>query len=178
VAVGTTTEDYTRYTVNNCILKYDYQKNEFLNYSYYNNPSAFLSFIDTSGNNRFIFGGSGGQCFEVSGTATSDNGQSIESILEFVFTGGNPDLEKKFNWFKAFFNPGNQAQISVAVSDNFDTQTLKWTDLGDAFTGTVKYRFTQGDNRGRFLFIRIREASTTSKLTFYGYSVDADLIPE
>lgn len=178
LSVGTTTEDYTHYTVNNCVIKYDYQKNEFLNYSYYNVPTAFLSFVDTSGNSRFIFGASGGQCFEVSGTATSDNGQPIESVLEFVFTGQQPDLEKKFNWYKAFFNPGNQAQVSIAVSDDFDTQKLKWIDLGDAYTGTVKYRFPQGNCRGRFLFTRIKEASTTSKLKFYGYSVDADILPE
>ena len=178
LAVGTVTDDYTYNTVSNCIIKYDYQKNEFLNYSYYNNPTAFLSFTDTSGASRLIFGASGGQCYEVVGTAVSDNGQPIEAQLEFVFTAGNPDLEKKFNWLKLFFNPGNEAQVQVAISDSFDTQTLQWYDLGDAYTGTILHRFPQGSSRGRFLFIRIREASTSNRFKFYGYSVDSDKIAE
>lgn len=178
LSVGTITDDYVGYTVPNCTFKYDYQKNEFLNYSYYNNPTAWLSYIDTTGDTRLIFGANGGQCYEVKGTATSDDGQPIEVGLEFVFTANKPDLEKKFVWFKSFFNPGNEGQIQIAVSDAFDTKTLNWIDLGDTYTGTVKYRFPQDNCRGRFLFIRIKESSTTSQFKFYGYSVEAEVIPE
>lgn len=174
VAVGTTTDDVVRETINNCIIKYDMQKNEFLTWSFADNPTAFHSYTDTSGNKQLLFGDSSGQCYQLSGTATTDNGDAIEAILEFVLHLNTPELEKKWNELWMFFNPGCQAQIQIGLSDSFTPQTIKWVDIGDAKDGVVDYRFPQG-SRSRLLFVKVKDYSTSTPFRFYGVSVDMDL---
>lgn len=175
LAVGTTTDDIARATINNCIIKYDMQKNEFLTWSFANNPTALHSYTDINGDNQLIFGDSSGQCYLLSGTATTDNGSPIEGLLEFVLHLNTPELEKKWNELWMFFNPGCQAQIQIGLSDSFTPQNINWVDIGDARDGVVDYRFPQG-SRSRLLFVRVKEYSTTTPFRFYGVSLDMDLI--
>lgn len=174
-SVGDTTDDFTQVTITNCIQKYNYQTNEWLNDSYANRPTAYLSYKDTSGSQQLIFGDSTGQCYQISGTATSDNGSPIVSVMEFVHNGGVPHLEKKWDWFTGFFNPGNEAKVQVAVGDTYTRDTLKWLDVGDCSDGVAEFRFPAG-TRGRLMFVKVYESAIDSRFTFYGYDVQAEVI--
>lgn len=176
-AVGSVRDDLTNEPLNNCIIKYNYQKNEFLNYSFNDFPTAFGTYIDTSGNRQTIFSNSGGQCFQYSGTSTSDNGNTIEAKMEFFYHFNQPHVDKEFRWIWLFFNPGCQAQVQVATASTFTKQSLKWLDVGDVSDGLKQFRFPAG-SKGKFLFLRISEASRNARFTYYGCAIDANLNPQ
>ena len=173
-SVGTITDDLTTETIPNAILKYDYQLNEWGNWQFANRPTAFGTFQDTSGVQQLIFGDASGQCYRYAGTATSDNGLPIESVLQ-GFIHLNTFEDKKWNWIVGMFNPGCQAKIAFALSDTFTLNSLQWQDVGDAFDGVVEYRFPSG-SRGKFLFWKIYEYSSSTPYHFYGWEFDADII--
>ena len=175
LAVGTITDDLTDETISNGIIKYNYQLDEFLNYNFATLPKAWYSYKDASGSQQLIFGDASGQCYTFGGTATTDNGSTIEAILEFVVHFGTLN-EKKWNWFRASFNPGCQAKVAIAVTNTFVRGAKKWQDLGDASSGVVEYRFPAGA-QGVFLFIKIYEASRNARFTLYGYEIEGDILP-
>lgn len=167
-SVGTIVDDFTSRTISNAIIKYDYQKNEYTNWSMAHNPTAYLSFKDTSGSQQLIFGDKNGQCYKLD-NSMSDAGQAIPMEMVFFFTGNMPHVDKFWRWWRGFFNPGCEANVQIACSDVFDYQSLVWTDLGDVSSGFIEYHFDDNkNNRGRFLFLRIYESSTNSRTTYYG----------
>lgn len=174
-AVGTVTDDLTDQTVVDCIEVYNYQTNLWTNYKFANFPTTLHSFKDANGVDQLIFGDSAGQVYQRSGTATTDNGSTIESIMEFVVHAGEPMLDKKWNWFRASFNPGCMAKVQIACENVFTKGEKRWIDLGDARNGIVEYRFPQG-SRSKFVFVKIYEASKSSRFTFNGFSYDCDVI--
>jgi hypothetical protein len=174
-SVGTTSDDLIGETISNCIQKYNFQTNEWLNDSYANKPTAWLSYKDASGIQQLIFGDNSGQCYKRT-NVFSDNGTPIESVMLFVHHGGVPHLEKKWDWFTAFFNPGNEAKVQIAVADTFTKDRLIWHELGDCSDGIAEFRFPAG-TRGRLLFIKVYESSRENRFTFYGYDVQAEVIP-
>ena len=174
-AVGTMTDDFTYETVPNAIIKYNFQKNEFLTYSFNDFPTAMHSYIDTSGSQQFIFGNSSGQCFNYGGIALNDNGAPIESIMEFVYHCNAPHIQKEWRNFWGFFNPGCQAQIMYATGDTFIKEDKKWIPMGDAKSGIVYYKFQVP--RSRLLYIKIVESSRNARFNYYGCSIDVDLVP-
>lgn len=175
-SVGDTTDDLMGKTITNAIQKYNFQQNEWLNYSFANKPTAWLSYEDASGNKQLIFGDATGQCYTYGGTALSDNGTPISSVMMFVHHGGVPHLEKKWDWFTGFFNPGCEAKVQVAIGDTFTKDRLVWQEIGDCSDGICEFRFPSG-SRGRLLFVRIYESSIESRFNFYGYDVQAEIIP-
>lgn len=175
-AVGSMTDDFTNETVPDAIIKYNFQKNEFLNWSFYDMPTTMHTYRDETGKLQMIFGNSTGQCFQYQATATSDAGQPIESIIELVFDFGNPLLEKEWRIFWGFFNPGCGAQISVATSNTYIKENKKWKILGPAQEGVVYYRFKNGE-RARFLYVKIMESSRDQAYQCYGIGLDASLVP-
>lgn len=177
LGAGTITDDFVGETINNAVIKYDYQKNEFWDYSLANNPTAFLKYRDADRNEQLIFGDANGQCYQFSGTVKSDNGTPIEAQMIYVTTHKVPEWQKKYNWFYGFFNPGCEAQISIAISDTYTTSRLKWIELGQANDGIVSYRFPDG-SRGRLLFVKVKESSTDAPFSFYGFAVDAEPIKQ
>lgn len=176
LSVGTITPKSTGYTIEDAILKYDYNKNEHLIWKFANKPTSMHSYTDLSGDKQLIFGDASGQCYKLSGTATSDNGSAIEAQLEYVVSFGGPEYDKKWHTLVAFFNPGCKARIAVACSDTFNKDSKKWVDLGDTDLGKVVYRFPS-DSRSSLLFIRISESSINAPFTFYGFAIEADVIP-
>lgn len=166
VSVGTVTDDFTARTIPNAIIKYDYQKNEYLNWSFNNNPTAYLSYKDTSGSQQLIFGDATGQCYKMD-NSTTDNGVTIPMEMVFFFTGKMPHIEKQWRWWRGFFNPGCEAKVQVACANVFDYQSLIWQEVGDCSSGFIEYRFPAG-SRSRLLFVRIYESSKNSRTTFYG----------
>ncbi len=176
LAVGTITDDFTAETIGNAIIKYDFNKNEFVNWKFANFPTAFHSYRDASGNQQLIWGDATGQCYQLAGTANTDNGASIEATMEFVVHAGVPELDKKWNWAWFFFNPGCQAKVQVAFSDIYTMSRLKWVELGDTSTGVLRTRFPS-EARSKFLFVRIYESSRNSRFTFYGMSFDSEVQP-
>lgn len=174
-SVGDTTDDFTGETIGSAIQKYDYQKNEWLNYQYAHKPTAMMSYKDTSGNDQLIFGDANGQCYQVSGTATTDAGSPITSEMLFVHHGGVPQFDKHWRWFTGIFNPGCEAKVQIAVSDAFTLSRLKWEEIGDYGDGIGEDRFPEGYNEGKLLFIRIYESSKDKRFTFYGYDVQAEV---
>lgn len=173
VALGTTTDDFVRETVDDAVLKYDFQKNEFSFYRFANFPKSFHAYTDTSGNEKLIFGDSGGQCYQLAGTATTDNGNAIEGILEYVIHLGMPETDKKWNEYYGFFNPGCEASIQIATSNTWDRDSLDWIDLGDARNGFVRYGFPEG-SRSKFLFVRIHDNSKSTPFRWNGDVIDYD----
>lgn len=171
-SVGTVTDDFTRQSVSNCIQKYDYQKNEWLNYSFNNRPTSWLSYADNNGDQQLIFGDSSGQCYTYGGSSSTDNGSPVTSQMEFIFHDGSPHLDKIFRWFFAFFNPGNEAQIQIAVGDTYESEFKKWIDIGDCSSGVCAFRFPSG-SKGKILFVKVSESSKNAKFNFYGFTVDA-----
>lgn len=174
LAMGTVTPDFTGETISNCILKYNYQKNEYLTDSFSQAPTAFHSFKDNNGLQQFIFGDGNGQCYQISGTATTDNGTAIASLLEFFTDCETPDFEKKFRYLDLFFNPGCQARVQVAIERTFHKQAKKWIDIGDVSRGHTEFRFPI-DSRGEFLFLKITDIGKNAPFSFYGAIVDYEL---
>lgn len=172
-SVGNLTDDFTQRTITNAIIKYDYQKNEFLNWSFANKPTALLSYTDITNAKQLIFGDSTGQCYKLD-TTTTDNGVAIPCEMVYVFTGGQPEFEKEWHWWRGFFNPGCEAKVQIATSDIFSYSRLRWYDLGDLSNGFVEYRFPPEANKGRLLFVRIYESSKNSRMTYYGCALSFD----
>jgi hypothetical protein len=175
LGVGNITDDYTKEPITNCVVKYDFNKNEFLNWSLADNPTSFLSYKDSNGDQQFIFGGANGQVMQLDSTATSDNGSPIEAQLMFGVDAGVIELDKRWNWLWLYFNPGCQAQVQVACTDNLTPQGLSWVDIGDVSKGIVRYKFPN-NSRSKMLFIRIHESSKSTPFVFYGLSYDAEPI--
>ena len=174
-SVGTITDDFTSRSISNAIIKYDYQKNEYLNWSFANNPTSYLSYKDVNGVQQLIFGDSSGQCYQMDNT-TSDNGSAIPCEMVFVFNHRSPHIEKQWRWWRGFFNPGCEAKVQVACSDTYTYQSLIWKDIGDCSDGFCEFRFPEG-SRSRLLFVRIYESSKNSRMTFYGQEISAILNP-
>lgn len=172
-AVGTIVDDFTSRTISNAIIKYDYQKNEYLNWSFANNPTAWLSFKDTNLAQQLIFGDTSGQCYQMDNTLT-DNGVAITAEMVFLFTLGAPGFEKKWNFWRGFFNPGCEAKVQVACADVLSYANLNWQDIGDVSNGVVEFRFPPA-SRSKFLFLRIYDSSTNSRFSYYGSEIQAQL---
>lgn len=175
LAVGTITDDLTDETIDNAILKYNFQLDEWHNYKFANFPTAWCSYQDASGVKQLIFGDASGQCYTFGGTATNDNGSTIESIMEMVIHSGTL-LEKEWKWIRLLFNPGCESHIQVATTNTFVKGSKNWVDLGDARTGVVEYHFPQG-SRSRLLFLKITEASRNTRFDWYGGEIDGDILP-
>ncbi len=172
-SVGTITDDFTSRQISNAIIKYDYQKNEFLNWSFANKPTALLSYRDLSGAQQLIFGDANGQCYTMDGS-TTDNGAEIDSEMVYVFSYDTPEFEKKWNFWRGIFNPGCEAKVQVACSNFYDYSRLTWQDLGDCSSGVAEFRFPQG-SRSRLLFVRIYESSKNSRFSYYGCQIGAEV---
>ena len=175
ISVGSIREDLTDEPINNALILYDYRLNQFRNYSMAVQPTAFLSFADASGNQQLVFGDGSGQCYQMAGTATTDNGTAITAYIE-GFIHGDSFLDKKWNWLRMMFNPGCQAQVSIAITDTFTRQSKDWKTLGQAVNGVIEHRFPNG-SRGKFLFYKISDSSRTAPFEFFGVECDADVIP-
>ena len=174
LSVGSIREDLTDEPINNALIIYDYRLNQFRNYSMAVQPTSFLSFQDASGNQQLVFGDGAGQCYQLAGTATTDNGTAITSYIE-GFIHGDSFLDKKWNWIRMMFNPGCQAQVQIAITDTFTRQSKSWQTLGQAKDGVVEYRFP-GGAQGKFLFYKISDSSKTAPFEWFGAEFDADLI--
>jgi hypothetical protein len=174
VSVGTIIDDFTSRTISDAIIKYDYQKNEYLNWSFANKPTAFHSYKDTSGSQQLIFGDSGGQCYKLDNT-TSDNGNAISCELVYVYTFGSPEFDKSWHFWRGFFNPGCEAKVQIATTNTYDYSTLRWAELGDCGSGIVEYRFPNSYNSSKLLFVRIYESSKNSRMSYYGAAISADV---
>lgn len=171
---GTVTDDLTGVTIPDNIHKYNFQMDEWINWTFANRPTSFGTYQDINGDEQIIFGDSGGQSYQLSGTATSDNGSPIEVQLMGFLHGASFD-EKEWKWILGMFNPGCKAKIQIALSDTFSPRTLNWQDVGGADDGVVEYRFPTG-SRARFCFWKVYELSTTSPFQFYGWQFKANLI--
>lgn len=175
LGVGTVTDDLTNETIADCVLVYDYQANEWMNWQFAVRPYSWLSFQDNTSVSQLVFGDNSGQCYRLAGTATNDNGSTIPVFMEGVLH-ANTLLDKEWKWFRASFNPGCEAHIQVAIANTFTRGKKKWVDLGDALDGVVEYRFPQGANRGKFLFWKVYESSRNARFHFYGLEFDAKII--
>jgi hypothetical protein len=173
VGVGTVVDDLINGTVADAVLKYDFQLDEWVNWKFANRPYAFHSYKDEDGVERMIFGDNGGQCYTLGGTDLNDNGSAIETAMEFIDHHGEPEYDKKYNYYWFFFNPGMQGKVQIAVTDTFTKRTKRWVDLGQARDGVIEGKFPAG-TKGKLLNIRIYESSMESRFQFYGYAIDAD----
>ena len=176
-AVGTVKDDLTDEEIADCIIKYDYQLDEWGNFKFAHFPSAFLKYKDENGDEKLVFGNANGQCYTYGGTELSDNGSSVEAIAEGVLTFGAPDVDKLFKDLKAFASPGCQAKVAVAIGDSFEKQKKKWIDIGDLSTGCKEFKFPDG-SRGKLLFWKLYEMSKDHRFHFYGFAVNLDIIGE
>jgi hypothetical protein len=175
LSVGTVTDDLTDETVSNAILKYDYQLNKFTDYSFAHRPTAWTSYKDNQGNLQIIFGDSSGQCYKLSGTATSDAGTPIETVMEGVLSFEDPDSKKLFKEFHAFASPGCGAKVQVAPTDSFTSSRRKWVDVGEFRDGVAELKFPSS-TVGRLLAWRVYERSSEAPFTIYGFVIDLDLL--
>jgi len=174
VSVGTVADDLTDETISNCLIAYDYQQNEFRTYSLANNPTALGTYQDASGNEQFIFGDDTGQCYQFSGTALSDNGSPISSVIEFVYHGGRPQFDKTWNYSWFFFNPGCTAQIQIAYANTFTKRVKEWVTLGQPVDGFVEFK--HDGKRSKLMFVKITDSSTDQRFHYYGSSHDFDFV--
>ena len=174
-AVGTITDDLTGETIPDCIMKYNFQDNEFSNWQFAHFPTSFMTYKDVSGDEQLVWGDANGQCYQLAGTALSDDGKPIESVLMGMLHFGSPEADKKFNYIWAFANPGCRAKIQVAIADTFTKGKLNWIDLKQTKDGVMEARFPAG-SRGKLLFWKLYEKSMDSRWVFYGFSLSYDLI--
>lgn len=202
VAVGTVTDDFTGRQINNAIIRYDYQKNQFTNWSFAHPPTAFHSYNDSNNKRQLLFGDASGNIFQLDPSKTSDNGTAIQSELVFLFNYSSQSqiftptsasaissvtYEEKWNYIRLIFNPGDEVNIQFAFTNTLTYQHLKWSGVintnkrtGDYYQvadGVVEIRFPRDENnmpRSRFLFVRIYDDSDSSAWTYYGAQIDAD----
>lgn len=174
-AIGTVTDPLVGDTINDAILVYDFKHNDFSNYQFAHPPTAFHSYLDTSGSTQMIFGNASGQCYQLSGTATSDAGSAITSSMQLVIHAGAPFLDKEWGYLEVFTNPGCEAKIQVAFEKTFIAGQKKWVEIGDLKEGFNQFRFPTG-SRGRLCFLRIYEASTDTPFSLYGTNYTFNLI--
>lgn len=174
-ALGTVTDDLTDETINNLVTAYDYQLNEWHNHDFGTLPTAFTTYQDASGNEQMIFGDGAGQCYQMAGTALTDNGLPINTTLEYIIHAGRPELLKKWNYLWLYFNPGCNARVQVCFADTFVKGKKKWLDLGDVSSGFVEFRMPD-EARSRLMFMKITESSKDSRFDFYGYAYQFDPI--
>ncbi len=172
--VGTLTDDLVGEQILRAIIKYNYQKNEFMNYSFANEPTAWCSYKDTSGDQQLIFGDSTGQCYTFN-SGNTDNGQPIETSLQMVVHAGFPFLNKEWGYLEVLTNPGCQAKIQIAIEDTFTAGKKKWKDIGSLVNGFNQFRFPTG-SRGKLLFVRVYESSVSSPFELYGINFTFNLI--
>lgn len=174
-AVGTTTDDFTGVTYNNAILNYDVRLNNHKVWQFADFPTAMHSYRDVNGNQQLIFGNATGQVFQLAGTANTDNGTAIESVLQFVCWA---NTIKTKNWFtyRFIFNPGCEVTVEAAVSDSYNVRTKNWVTLNQAIDGVVEGRFPSDSFQGRFLFLKISDNSLTSPWTLYGFNSDYEVV--
>jgi len=176
-AVGSVTDDLTDETISNCIEVYDYQLDEWRNYSFAHFPTAFTTYKDEDGNEQMIFGSSTGQCYQLAGTATSDNGSAIKCRMQGFLHFGIPEQNKIFKKLQAFASPGCQAKIQVAITNSFNKDSKKWIDIGSLETGFTEMMFPAG-TRGKLMFWRLYEMSASSQFTFYGFVIEGEGLSE
>lgn len=175
-SVGSITDDFTQRTINNAIIKYDYQKNEFLNWNTAHRPTSFLSYRDKDNNQQLIFGDANGQVYKFDNTM-SDAGLGIESEMVFVYHFGAPEYDKKWNWLRMMFNPGCEANVQVATANTYTYDFLVWKDIPAPLSdGVLEYRFPP-ESRSRLLFVRIYESSKNSRYSYYGTQIDGVVQP-
>lgn len=205
-AVGTVQDDFTRKQIANAVVQYDYQKNQWFDWSFANAPTAMHSYYDTNNIRQMIFGDATGQAYKLDLTKTSDNGSPIETEAIFIFTYAQQSTafsptsasaqsassyEKKWNWLRLFFNPGDEVSIQYAFSNTMNLQHVKWSEprlsretgqsIGDWFQvsdGVVEMRFQDNPSnprRSRFLFLRIYDYSATSQWQYHGAQIDAEI---
>lgn len=174
VSVGSIADDITQETISNAVIKYNYQKNLYYIYSFADRPTALTMYEDNSGVEHLLFGDSVGQVYTFGGTATSDNGDPIESICEMVITGGQADKFKHWQEYSAFFNPGSKAKLQLGISDTFRRDSLQLTEIGDTSEGAIHWRFPQG-TRSKLAYLRVYENSTGPSFQWYGHAVDFDI---
>mgnify|MGYP001615908554 CR=1 FL=1 len=173
-SVGNTTDDFTNEQVTNAIMVYDFQANTWGNFNFNVRPTSFLTYKDASGVEQFIFGDSTGQCYTYGGTATSDNGSTIASVMEGLLHGGTL-RDKKWGYIRLLFNPGAQAQVQIAPTNSFTKQTKNYITLGIGQDGVVEYKFPE-TTRSKFLFWKITEASRNARFHFYGGEYEFEVI--
>jgi hypothetical protein len=174
-SIGTVTDDVTGYSISDCVMRYDVQKNELLTWKMANAPTAWTACNDINNDNQLYFGDDNGIIYKVDGTVSSDNGSPIESIMEFIIDLDKPEDEKKWDWLTMFFNPGCQAKVAYSCSNTFVKDRRDWKEMGDCTSGVMRFRFP-ADSRSRLLFIRIYENSKDSGFSFYGMTIKGDVI--
>lgn len=172
-SVGTLTDDFVRRPISDAIIKYDFQKNEYVNWSFADKPTAFLSALDTSNNQQLYFGDGAGNTYRYDPATITDNGDGIASELVFVYTYEAPEFEKTWKHWRGVFNPGCQAKVQVACSNVYTYESLDWQELGDVTSGVADFRFAGNKNRSRFLFVRIYDTSSTLPWVYYGSQIEA-----
>lgn len=172
VSVGTVTDDFTRRTIPDNIIKYNFQQNEFLDWQFTHNPTAYMNALDTAGNRNLYFGDANGNTFVMSGTATSDAGSVINAEMIYVYTYGAPEFEKDWQYYRGIFNPGCEGKVQYGTANTFTNEEIRWHDMGDIVNGIVEKRFDERP-RSRLLFERIYEASTSPAFSSYGRSISA-----
>lgn len=175
LAVGSVRDDFTNEPLNNGILNYNVNKNEWLTHQFNDNPTTFGTYLDNVGSQHLLFGNSSGQVFKYGLAATSDNGVAVSATMELLFTANVPHLSKDWRWFWGFFNPGCEAQIQIAFSDTFIRGAKNWIDIGDASSGVVQFHFPAGA-RSKLLYLRIKDASKTARMIFYGANLAYKLV--
>lgn len=176
LSMGSIRDDFTNYPINNAIGKYNFQQNTWSNAQFYNNPTSYVSYKDYASNQQLLFGDSTGQCYLYGGTATTDNGNAIESQMAMFIHCDLPQFEKEFRLLHLAFNPGCQAQVQVSSTDTFLFPQGGWVSAGDVSRGAADIHLPQG-TRGRFLWLLIKESSKGAPFCFYGLSVGYNLIP-
>jgi len=174
-AVGTVTDEITEETIANCIQRYNFQFDDWDNYAFGHVPTSWCSYKDADGDKQLIFGASGGQCYQMNGTATADNTSAIMAGLQGFLHFGAPEQDKKFNRLWAIASPGCQAKVQVAIGDSFRKDKKNWIDVGDLRTGIRKLDFP-GGTRGKLLFYQLTELSKDAPFTFYGFVTDYENI--
>jgi len=174
LSVGTIADDITQETINNAVIKYNYQKNLYYIYSFADRPTAMGVYEDNSGVEHLIFGDSAGQVYKYGGTARSDSGTPIEAATEMVFSGGDPASFKKWNEYSAAFNPGSKAKLQLGFSDTFRRDSLNLVEAGDTSDGSLHVRIPQ-KTRSKLLYLRTYENSTGPSFVWYGHAVDYDV---
>ncbi len=175
LAVGDTSDAFVGNTLNNSIFKYDVRLNNWGVWTLNHKPTAFNSYIDAGLDQLFIFGADDGQCFVFRNEFNNDSGAPIEGVVEFIVKAGT--LKDK-NWYnvRVSCNPGCEAQVEVAVTNTLTERARKYVSLGQVVDGVLDARIPSNMARGRFMFVKVSDTTTSHSFILYGAEIDYDLV--
>jgi hypothetical protein len=152
--------------ITNCWIVYDYNKNIFYFFSLKERATAMTPFVNTSGVQKFYFGGTDGKVYEMFTDTETDNGEEFEAKAEsHIFYPAGPELYLSPREVTVVSRYGND--IKVSLRDDYNDRPVT---LSDFDRPTTKNSLKELGNNVQGMQVTVSHAGKGAPI-FYGYTV-------